>query len=479
MNRREFMTGAALAAVGGTVPFGARAAAPTKGTGPSGKGTVPYSRSLPVKVETDVFVAGGGPAGVAAAVAAARHGAKVFLAESHTCLGGMSTAGKVMVFMQWGDGVHPLADGFGSRVRERLAKESHIKGSAHDMEAFKRVYDSEMQEAGADFRFYTRLVDVVAEGGEIQYVVCAAPSGMWAVKAKVYVDATGNGDLSAWAGAEWKKGDANGKMMPGTLVSYWDRIDWDRWAKEKPTGFAGSHQPFGAFLPEANRDKVLSVPDLHFSGIFRQEGGLGLANMGHCFGVDGTDEASLTKALVEGRQSMVEYERYLHEYLKRGMENARLLATAELMGIRETRRIVGDYVLSHDDYLKRAHFPDEIGRYAYPIDIHPSSADPKAMAEHVRQFQQKYRYRKGESYGIPYRILTPKGVRNLLVAGRCVSSDEMVQASIRVIPACYITGQAAGIAAAMAADKAISVHDVSVPDLQRKLVAFGACLPNA
>ena len=469
MNRREFMTGAALAAVGGTLPFETRAEA-------AARGTVPYSRSLPVKVTADVFVAGGGPAGVAAAVAAARHGAKVVLAESHTCLGGMSTAGKVMVFMPWGDGIHPLADGFGSRVKARLAKESHIKGPAHDMEAFKRVYDKEMTEAGADFRFYTRLVDVIAEGGEIQYAVCAAPSGMWAVKAKVYVDATGNGDLSVLAGAEWKKGDANGKMMPGTLVSYWDQIDWDRWAKEKPAGFAGSGQSFGAFLPEANRDKVLSVPDLHFSGIFRQEGGLGLANMGHCFGVDGTDETSLTKALVEGRQSMVEYERYLHEYLKRGMENARLLATAELLGIRETRRIIGDYVLTHDDYVKRAHFPDEIGRYAYPIDIHPSSADPKAMAEHVKQFQRKYRYARGESYGIPYRILTPKGIRNLLVAGRCVSSDEMVQASIRVIPACYITGQAAGIAAAMAADRALSVHDVPVGELRQKLLAFGACL---
>lgn len=472
MNRREFMTGAALAAVGGAVPFGGRAG----GCGSADAGTVAYSRSLPVKVETDVFVAGGGPAGVAAAVAAARHGARVFLAESHTCLGGMSTAGKVMVFMTWGDGIHPLADGFGSRVKERLAKESRIKGPAHDMEAFKRVYDREMTEAGADFRFYTRLVDVIVEDGQIRYAVCAAPSGMWAVKAKVYIDATGNGDLAVRAGAEWKKGDANGRMMPGSLVSYWDRIDWDRWAKEKPQGFAGSGQSFGAFLPEANRDGVLSVPDLHFSGIFRQEGGLGIANMGHCFGVDGTDEASLTRALVAARQSMVEYERYLHEYLKRGMENARLLATAELLGIRETRRIIGDYVLTRDDYLNRASFPDEIGRYSYSVDIHPSSADPKAMAEHVRQLNEQFRYKRGESYGIPYRILTPKGLGNLLVAGRCVSSDEIVQASIRVIPACYITGQAAGIAAAMAADKALSVHDVPVGELRQKLLAFGACL---
>jgi len=473
MNRREFMKCAALAAAGSSVPFGAAA-----GTSGTKKGEIAYSRSLPVKIETDVFVAGGGPAGVAAAVAAARHGAKVFLAESHTCLGGMSTAGKVMVFMKWGDGVRQLADGFGSRIKAALKRETRIKGVAFDMEAFKRAYDDEMKEAGADFCFYTRLVDVIVEGGEIQYAVCAAPSGLWAVKAKVYIDATGNGDLSVQAGAPWKKGDANGKMMPGTLVSYWDRLDWDRWRKEKPQGFAGSGQSFGAFLPEANRDGVLSVPDLHFSGIFPQEGGLGIANMGHCFGVDGTDEVSLTKALVEGRRSMVEYERYLHEYLKRGMENARLLATGELLGVRETRRILGDYVLTVEDYRRRASFEDEIGRYAYPIDIHPSSADPKAMAEHVKQFNAAYCYAKGESYGIPYRTLTPKGVRNLLVAGRCVSTDQMVQASIRVIPACYITGQAAGIAAAMAADKSLSVHDVPVRELQRKLVAFGACLPN-
>ena len=466
ISRRVFLGGAASLA----------ATSASAGTTAGAPSCVSYQKRLAVKHETDVFIAGGGPAGVAAAVAARKLGARVFLAESHTCFGGMSTAGRVMVFMQYGDGVRDLAAGFGTRVRDRLRRESRIKGPAHDLETFKRVYDKEMVEAGADFSFYTRVADVVSEGGQIQYVVCASPTGMWAVKAKVYIDCTGNGDLAVWAGAEWKKGDATGHMMPGTLVSYWDQIDWDKWNKERPQGFAGSNQPFGAFLPEANRDHVLSVPDLHFSGIFRQEGGLGLANMGHCFNVDGTDEASLTKALVEGRASMVEYERYLHEYLQRGMENARLIATGELLGIRETRRITGDYVLSHDDYLKRASFCDEIGRYAYPIDIHPSSADPKAMAEHVKQFNSKYKYAKGESYGIPYRILTPKGISNLLVAGRCVSSDEMVQASIRVIPACYITGQAAGMAAALAADKSMSVHSISVPELRRHLADFGAYL---
>ena len=474
MDRRTFVKGAALAAL--TVPFARSASA---SAAPSAAGGVAYSRTLPVKHEVDVFVAGGGPAGVAAAVSAARHGAKVFLAEGHTCLGGMSTAGRVMVFMTTSDGVRTLDAGFGARVRARLKKEARLKGHANDLETFKRVYDAEMAEAGAGFSFYTRVADVVTEGGAIQYVVCASPSGMWAVKAKVYIDCTGNGDLAAWAGADWKKGDAKGHMMPGTLVSYWSDLDWAAWDRDRTKPFPGSGQPFGAYLPEANRDGVLSVPDLHFSGIFRQDGGLGLANMGHCFDVDGTDEVSLTKALVEGRRSMVEYERYLHDYLRHGMEKARLLATGELLGVRETRRITGDYVLSLADYLARASFPDEIGRYSYPIDIHPSSADPKAMAEHVKQFNAQYRYRRGESYGIPYRILTPKGIANLLVAGRCVSSDEMVQASIRVIPACYITGQAAGVAAALAADRALSVHDVPVKDLQAKLRAYGAYLPQA
>ena len=132
-----------------------------------------------------------------------------------------------------------------------------------------------------------------------------------------------------------------------------------------------------------------------------------------------------------------------------------------------------------EDYMKRAVFPDEIGRYSYPIDIHPSNADKAAYERHREEFDRLYRYRRGESYGIPYRILCAKGVRNLLVAGRCVSTDQKVQASIRVMPACYITGQAAGMAAAIAAGGSCDVHAVDVKALQRKLAGFGAYLPNA
>ena len=151
-----------------------------------------------------------------------------------------------------------------------------------------------------------------------------------------------------------------------------------------------------------------------------------------------------------------------------------------MMGVRETRRVCGDYVMTLADYMKRAVFPDEIGRYAYPIDIHPSSADKAAYERHREEFDRLYRYGKGESYGIPYRILCARGVKNLLVAGRCVSVDQKVQASIRVMPACYLTGQAAGFAAAQAVAKTSGdVHAVDVCALQTTLKDFGAYLPNA
>ena len=487
MNRRDFIKGAAFMAGAGFAAKAAGASADRQSntqtlkhssTQTMARGTISYSRSLPVKVETDVMVCGGGAAGVAAAVAARKAGARVFLAEGFTCFGGLGTAARVPVFMQWGDGVRDLSCGFGTRFRERLRAAGGLHGGecAFDFEVVKREYDGVMQESGADFLFQTRVVDVVMEGGAIQYAVVAAPSGMWAVKAKAYVDATGNGDVAYCAGVPFEKGDSTGHMMPASLLSAWDGIDWERWTKERPK----RPQPFGAELARAAADGVFREPDLHMTGLYRFPDGYATANIGHVFNLDGSDERSLTKGYLRGRESMKEYQRYFRGYLKRGMENIRLVETAAMMGVRETRRILGDYVMTLDDYMKRAVFPDEIGRYAYPIDIHPSSADKAAYEKHREEFDRLYRYRKGESYGIPYRILCAQGVRNLLVAGRCVSVDQKVQASIRVMPACYITGQAAGFAAAAAADRLFGdVHAVDVKALQKTLKDFGAYLPNA
>lgn len=430
-----------------------------------------YSKRLPVKVETDIFVAGGGPAGLAAAVTAARAGAKVFLAEAHTCFGGMGTAGRIPLFMTWGDGIRNLATGFGERVKNRLETESHLKGPATDIEALKRVYDVEASEAGFDYTFYTRVIDVVVRDGRIESVICAAPSGLWAVRAKVYVDATGNGDLCAFAGAETKTGDERGESMPGTVCTLWTGVD-----------FSKRKGPYSRFLPDAIRDGVFTTPDLNWAGVWDVGEGVANGNLGHAFGLDGTDERSLTKALVEGRRQAVEYERYLRKYLKNdGCANARLVATADLVGIRASRRIVGDYVLSLDDYMRRASFADEIGRYAYVIDVHPTKSESQNMTA-VSRFLNRYTgnlaYGTGDSYGIPYRSLIPKGLSNVLVAGRCISCDHYVQGSVRVTPCCYITGQAVGLAAALALPSRGEVRTVRASDLRSRLRALGAYVPD-
>lgn len=476
VNRRDWMKATGLAA--GALAVGAmKASAVEPKREPASprpaKGSVVFQRTIPVRYEVDVFVAGGGPAGTAAAVAARSQGASVYLAEAHSCLGGMGTAARVPLFMPVSDGVNFLAGGFGKRVIARLEKERGLRGPAHDIEALKRVYDAMLGESGATFTFHTSLIGVEAEGGHIAHVVCSAPSGIFAVKAKVYVDATGNGDLAAWASAPFEKGGAAGQLMPGTLCSVWGDIDWKTWLASRPQG----PQPDGHMLEKAFADGVFTTRDEHLTGMYRLGETLGAGNIGHTFDVDGTDEVSLTKALVTGRKTLKEYERYYRGYLK-GFENTRLVATGSLLGVRETRRITGDYVLCLEDYKRRATFPDEIGRYAYSIDIHPLRPGKDTYEQHRKEFDETFRYGKGESYGIPYRILTPRGFDNMLVAGRCVSADAMVHGSIRVMPGCFITGQAAGMAAAMAGQQTLSVHRLDVKDLQRRLKEFGAFLPN-
>jgi len=434
---------------------------------------VTFTRRVPVRHEVDVFVAGGGPAGIAASVAAARQGRKVFLAERHTCLGGMGTAGMVPVFMQFTDGVNFLAGGIGREVAERLATASGFPlrdGLPIKAEVLKRLYDQLLAEAGVDFTFETMLVGVEKDAADrVGHAVLAAKSGLFAVRAKILVDATGDGDLAAWAGAPFEKGDADGGLMPGTLCSLWANVDWE--AVRKGGLGAGESRLEAAF-----KDKVFTIEDRHLPGMWQVGDNIGGGNIGHTFGVDSTDERSVTKALIWGRKVLLEYERYYKQYLK-GFERMTLVATGSLLGIRESRRIMGDYVLCLEDFKKRAVFPDEIGRYCYPVDIHASRPDRANYDRFAEEFKT-LRYARGESYGIPYRILTPRGLANVLVAGRCVSSDRYIQGSIRVMPGCFITGQAAGVAAAIAIEKGADTRGVAVRELQARLKKLGAFLPN-
>jgi flavin-dependent dehydrogenase len=431
---------------------------------------IQYKKELPVKVETDVFIAGGGPAGVSAAVAASEAGAKVFLAEASQSFGGAAVTMLVPAFMEFGNGKEFLAAGIGKRVFDYLAENAPESAKPYcppniPVETLKLCYDQMMDECGAEYIFQTQVTDVIVEHGEIQYVVCAGKGESYAVKAKVYIDCTGDADLCAYAGAEFEQGGENGEVMGSTLCGLWTGIQWENVV-----------HPDSRMLEQAFKDHVFTQNDLHLPGMWAIAKGVGGSNVGHVFGVDGTDSESLTKGMVEARKRMQEYRRYYREYLS-GFEDAELVCSAPQLGIRESRRVVCDYRLVLQDFLDQAVFPDEIGRYSYNIDIHANTVGLDDY-ELFEKEHTTYRYKAGESYGIPYRTLPVKGFSNLLTAGRSICSDRYMQSSVRVMPGCYITGQAAGTAAAICALGGIDVHQAPVKQVQKQLKKIGAYLPN-
>lgn len=446
--------------------------------------TIPFSRRVPIKHAVDVFVAGGGPAGIAAAVAAARQGATVLLVEARHSFGGMSTTGMLPVFCTFSDGEHFLADGVGRMVFERC-RERHALAPGYDpeqamtggpvpfrSEGLKRVYDELLVDNSVAFLLGVRFVDIMMAGVRAENVVLLGADGLFAVSANVFVDCTGNADVAERAGCPYQVGDENGRTQPGTLCSLWAGIDWDE--SEEKGGITENQQQF---LADAISDHMFSEPDPHLPGIWRTGHTLGSGDVGHAFGLNGLDDVSVTRALIRERLKLVEYEHFYRERMP-GFQHAELAWSAPCLGLRETRRLQGVYTLSLNDFERRASFPDEIGRYNHEVDLHAPTPEPEDYRKH-HEMARTYRCAPGESYGIPYRCLCPPEVENVLVAGRCVSADRYVLGSIRVTPGCFITGQAAGVAAAMAADRHRCVRMVDTDELRTRLRDLGAYIPGA
>ena len=441
--------------------------------------SIAYAKEIPVRCTVDVFVGGGGPAGTAAAIAAGRAGCSVFLAESTGCLGGMGTAGMVPLYMPHTDGEHELCGGIGREIMETMRSRGggkYYNGNSIDLELLKRVSDELVLGAGVHLSLLTTLVDVQVRDGRIDAVILWGKSGLFAVRAGVYVDCTGDGDLCVLAGAAYSKGDANGAMMAGTLCSLWDGIQWEDRDRTPQEVYQPPEMLWqGEAIPRAVQEGVLSVDDRHLPGVWRTGEHTGGGNVGHAFGVDNTNEASVTQAMVEQRRRLAEYEAYYRRYVP-GFGQARLVATADVMGIRESRRILCDYTLCVEDFRRRAVFEDEIGRYNYPVDMHAATAEAENHAAFETDFYS-LRYGKGESYGLPYRMLLPQGLQNVLVAGKCAGTDKSMQASVRVMACCYIMGEATGTAAALSVLGGTTPRELPVGKLQEKLRENGAYLP--
>ena len=450
-------------------------------------------REIPVEDDFDLVVAGGGPAGSAAAVAAARLGAKVLLLEATGCLGGMGTSGLVTTFGPINDGKQMLVGGImkqivltmqqrgglGPHVVPEYLYSQHNRWVPFKPEVLKRLLDEMTQEAGVDVRFFTRVIDAEVTDHKIDGVVIHNIEGYRYIRAKTYVDATGDATLSDLCGAECKVilRDIDA-VAPSTLCSLFSGVNWDDPAYgEDWRGIDAAKALSKKLLLKAIEDGHFTQPDRFMPGMNKIGKQAAQLNGGHVFNLNGLNIRSLSDGMMFGRGLAVEYETFFRKYMP-GCENIELLTTAPVMGVRDTRRIVGEFELTIDDYVSGRQFPDQIAVYNRPTDVHPTDTSKEEFDRFTRDFEGKHGLGVGMSLGIPYSILVPKGWTNLWVAGRCHSSDTKVHGSIRAQSAAYMMGQAAGTAAVQSMATGQPACDLDTQDLVLRLREQGANLPQ-
>lgn len=417
------------------------------------------SRKVQMNDAWDVIVVGGGPAGCTAAIAAAREGAKTLLVEATGQLGGMGTTGMIPAWCPFSDGEKIIYRGLAEKVFMAAKKgvphepKDKLDWVSINPEQLMNVYDEMVSSSGAQILFFSRLAAVeMASEDTIDAIIVANKSGLTAFKAKVFIDCTGDGDLSVWAGAHYFMGSPKSDVQLSTLCFSVANVDPYAYVTSPNLYWENQDSPIHAALKSGKYPLI----DKHCCN--NQIGpSVVQFNAGHIALEDTTDPWKISEAMIQGRKVAQEYLRMFKDYQPNVYGNAFIVKTASLLGVRESRRIEGDYIFTIQDWLDRKSFDDEIGRNCYFVDVHASGYVPK-------------HYQRGESHGIPYRILTPKGIKNLLTAGRCISADEEALGSLRVMPPSLVTGEAAGLAAALSIKQSRNdVHKVDTDYLRKRL----------
>ncbi|GBF76413.1 FAD-dependent oxidoreductase [Paenibacillus sp. 598K] len=426
--------------------------------------------SIPVADEVDVLVIGGGAAGIAAAIAAARGGARTMLVEQRGFLGGMGTVALVPAFCPFTDKQKLIIRGLGLELMERMKQACNADYRAAyremldwvpiDPEVLKRVYDDAVLEAGVKPLFHTFVYDVVRseDSRKVEGVVVVNKTGRSYIPCRYIIDCSGDGDIAALAGVPFQKGGEAGELQPGTMCYLLANVDRPRFIRFLEE--SGDTGQLHKTVERAIMDGALPEGRKSVSGLAWVSDYLVGVNFGHVFGVDGTRAEDLTRGAIEGRRTVERQLQFFRRYVP-GFEHAHMVASGEQLGIRETRRIEGDYILTVDDFIAARSFEDDIARNAYYIDIHLAHSKSEMTFNHLPP---------GVSHGVPYRILLPVGIDNLWVAGRSVSSDRAVQGSLRVMPNCFSMGQAAGTAAVLALRDGTGSRGIVVAELQQRLL---------
>ena len=445
------------------------------------------ARTLPVYGEFDVVVVGGGPAGLAASTSAARLGAKVLLVERYGFLGGMGTAGGVTNFAglygRKNGEMQQVVHGVVDELLERIAAlgglnapqdgmQGRIRVQSYDISSLKCAADQMLVASGVHILFHAWAAAVVMQGTRIDALVVETKSGRMAIRASRFIDCSGDADVAHFAGVPYEIGDGHGSGLYPTTMFRVGHVD-----AAQALAAVGEFKAINALMAQAQIDKPGQYQFPREGAILRPqknptEWRANVTQIGNAEGyaMDATDAQQLSDGELLGRRQITDYFSFLRQEVP-GFADAAIVDIAAQIGVRETRRIQGQYVLTGEDILASSRFDDAIGINAWPIELHTAGRIDW-------QFPRNWDDPSGRVHNdLPWRMLLPHQVDNLLVAGRCASMTHEGQSAARVSGGCFVMGQAAGTAAAMLSSTQ-TFADVDVKALQHLLVKNGVYLDN-